>query len=236
MPQDRRSIGQVLKVLVDEFPDISISKIRFLESEGLLAPERAPSGYRRYSDSDIERLRYILDVQKNQYLPLKVIRDHLDLIDRGIEPPKVEVPGPESGVNAPALDAEAVGSARPGARAQAKHPIRITRRELLRLSGLTDAALTELERHSLVVPRRGTTFYGRDSLTVAVVARKLAAYGMDARHLRAIKQAAEREVGLIEQAVVTTSRRGTASRQVALDVMQYVMHAHAAILRQSISH
>lgn len=95
MPPDRRSIGQVLKILVDEFPDISISKIRFLETEGLLSPERAPSGYRRYSEADIKRLRYILDVQKNHYLPLKVIREHLDLIDQGLEPPSLETPVPE---------------------------------------------------------------------------------------------------------------------------------------------
>ena len=229
MPPDRRSIGQVLKILAVEFPDVSISKIRFLETEGLLSPERAPSGYRRYSEADIERLRYILDVQKNHYLPLKVIREHLDLIDRGLEPPKLESPVAESPA-APASGA-AAGAPAPASR----RPIHVTRRELLRISGLSEAALTELERHSLVAPRRGTMFYGRDALTVAVVARKLAAYGMDARHLRAVKQAVEREVGLIDQTVTTNVRRGQASRQAALEVMQLIMHAHAAILRQSVS-
>ncbi len=235
MPPDRRSIGQVLKILVDEFPDISISKIRFLESEGLLAPERAPSGYRRYSDRDISRLRYILDVQKNHYLPLKVIREHLDMMDSGQEPPAIEPPAAEP-VSSP-VSAAKPPVARPGAPTPppARRPIHLSRRELLRLSGLTDASLSELERHSLVVPRRGTAFYGRDALTVAVVARKLAAYGMDARHLRAVKQAAEREVGLIEVAVTTNTRRGNASRQAAQEVMQLVLHAHAAIVRQSIS-
>lgn len=229
MPPDRRSIGQVLKILAVEFPDVSISKIRFLETEGLLSPERAPSGYRRYSEADIERLRYILDVQKNHYLPLKVIREHLDLIDRGLEPPKLDSPVAESPA-APASGA-AAGAPAPASR----RPIHVTRRELLRISGLSEASLTELERHSLVVPRRGTIFYGRDALTVAVVARKLAAYGMDARHLRAVKQAVEREVGLIDQTVTTNVRRGQASRQAALEVMQLIMHAHAAILRQSVS-
>jgi len=235
MPPDRRSIGQVLKILVDEFTDISISKIRFLESEGLLAPERAPSGYRRYSDRDISRLRYILDVQKNHYLPLKVIREHLDMMDSGQEPPAIEPPAAEP-VSSP-VSAAKPPVARPGAPTPppARRPIHLSRRELLRLSGLTDASLSELERHSLVVPRRGTAFYGRDALTVAVVARKLAAYGMDARHLRAVKQAAEREVGLIEVAVTTNTRRGNAARQAAQEVMQLVLHAHAAIVRQSIS-
>lgn len=229
MPQDRRSIGQVLKILVDDFPDISISKIRFLETEGLLSPDRAPSGYRRYSDRDISRLRYILDVQKNHYLPLKVIREHLELMDQGVAPPAIEAPAPES----PAPIREVTGRPTP---ASARRPIHISRRELLRLSGLSDAALTELERAALVVPRRGTTFYGRDALTVAVVARKLGSYGLDARHLRAIKQAVDREIGLVDIAVTTTVRRGQESRQSALDVMQLIMHAHAAILRQSISY
>ena len=78
-----RSIGQVLAALLAEFPDISISKIRFLEAEGLISPERAPSGYRRYDTADVERLRYVLSVQRDHYLPLKVIREHLSLIDRG---------------------------------------------------------------------------------------------------------------------------------------------------------
>ena len=231
MPPDRRSIGQVLKILVDEFPDISISKIRFLESEGLLSPERAPSGYRRYSDRDVERLRYILDVQKNHYLPLKVIREHLDLMDQGLDPPALETPTPDA-PPPPSLAPKPLAAQN----GQARRPIHVTRRELLRLSGLSEASLAELEREALVVPRRGTIFYGRDALTVAVVARKLSAYGMDARHLRAIKQAVEREVGLIDQAVNTHARRGQPARQTTLDVMQMVLHAHAAILRQSISH
>ena len=230
MAEGRRSIGQVLKILAEQFPDVSISKIRFLESEGLVSPERAPSGYRRYGDPDVERLRYILDVQKNHYLPLKVIKEHLDMMDAGLEPPKLKTPTPEA--SSSSVPSEPIAG--PGQRAP-RHPIHITRRELLRLSGLSDANLSELERHSLVLPRRGTVYYGRDALTVAVVARKLSAFGMDARHLRAIKQAAEREAGLIEPAVTVNARRGQNSRQVTQDVMQLVLHAHAAILRQSIT-
>lgn len=222
-----RSIGQVLSVLRSDFPDVSISKIRFLESEGLISPERAPSGYRRYADSDIERLRYILDVQKNHYLPLKVIREHLDMIDRGEQPPTPTAPPPPGD---PVDQPEVVTPApRPP-----KRPIRVTRRELLKLSGLSESALTELERHALVAPRRGTVYYGRDALTVAVIARKLAVYGIDARHLRVIKQAAEREVGLIEQAIAPHLRRNPASRQLPAEVMQLVLHAHAAIMRSQL--
>ncbi len=222
-----RSIGQVLAVLKEEFPDISISKIRFLESEGLISPERAPSGYRRYAESDVLRLRYILTVQKSHYLPLKVIREHLEAMDRGEEPPRLE---PLSG----AAETPSVSPAGNGQQSRStKRPIRITRRELLELSGLSEASLAELERHALVNPRRGTVYYGRDALTVAVAARKLAAYGMDARHLRVVKQAAEREVGLIEQAITPHLRRSQSPQQLAKEVMQLVMHAHAAIMRST---
>ena len=236
MASATRSIGAVLKILAEEFPDISISKIRFLEGEGLISPERAPSGYRRYADADIERLRYILDVQKNHYLPLKVIRDNLAAIDAGADPASLNsaapTPSPERTPDAEALlPPPTVAAPRPGA---PKRPVHITRRELLRMSGLTESALAELERHALVVPKHGTAYYGRDALTVAVVARKLRAYGMDARHLRSIKQAAEREAALVDQAVAPLARRGTSSRQTVSDVMHLILIAHGALLRSSI--
>jgi DNA-binding transcriptional MerR regulator len=224
-----RSIGQVLAILKPDFDDVSISKIRFLESEGLISPERAPSGYRRYAESDIERLRYILDVQKNHYLPLKVIREHLDAMDRGQEPPPLGSAHTGGAVDGAEPAAGLTPQARPPKRA-----IRITRRELLELSGLSEPALVELEKHQLVVPRRGTIYYGRDALTVAVVSRKLAAFGMDARHLRVVKQAAEREVGLIEQAIAPHLRRNPASRSLPAEVMQLVLHAHAAVMRSQL--
>ena len=169
-----------------------------MEGEGLVSPERAPSGYRRYSDQDIARLRYILEVQQKHYLPLKVIREHLEKLDAGEQP----VSGTTS--EPPPLE-PVVTPTPPERQPQAKRPINIPRRELLRLSGLSENQLSELERHALVVPRRGTVQYGRDALTIAVAARKLAAYGMDARHLRAIKQAAEREASLIDQSLLTAS-------------------------------
>jgi DNA-binding transcriptional MerR regulator len=227
MASPLQSIGQVLKALQEEFPDISISKIRFLEAEGLISPERAPSGYRRYSGSDIERLAYVLRAQKNHYLPLKVIREHLALIDQGAEPPVLETPAPQAlapaAVVAPMTEADSTA---------ARRSIRLSRRELLDVSGLPEGTLVELERQLVIRPRRGTAFYGREALTIAVVARKLTTYGIDARHLRAIKMAAEREVGLIEQAVAaSSSRRQPVSRERTNEVMQLVMHAHAALMQ-----
>jgi DNA-binding transcriptional MerR regulator len=227
MASPLRSIGQVLKSLQDEFPDISISKIRFLEAEGLISPERAPSGYRRYSGSDIERLAYVLRAQKNHYLPLKVIREHLALIDQGAEPPVLETPAP-----APLATAPVTSNVTEVDSNAARRSIRLSRRELLDVSGLPEGTLVELERQLVIRPRRGTAFYGREALTLAVVARKLTTYGIDARHLRAIKMAAEREVGLIEQAVAaSSSRRQPVSRDRTNEVMQLVMHAHAALMQ-----
>jgi DNA-binding transcriptional MerR regulator len=213
-------------MLRTEFPEISISKIRFLEAEGLIRPQRAPSGYRRYSESDVERLRYVLSVQREHYLPLKVIREHLEQVDRGHAQPNLSGPAAQTGNGFPGSGASANPSAPP-----AKQPVRLTRQELLDASGLTESALSELERTQIVVTRRGTAHYGRDALTLAIAARRLAEYGIDGRHLRAFKLAAEREVGLVEQAIAPYVRRAGSNRDVPADVTQLVISFHAALVR-----
>jgi DNA-binding transcriptional MerR regulator len=229
-PGVSRSIGQVLAALKADFPEVSISKIRFLESEGLIAPERAPSGYRRYGEHDLERLRYVLAVQRDHYLPLKVIKDHLAQMDRGETPPP-----------APSLEATAATRSDPATGADPrpapatpppppKPPVRMTRADLLEASGLTDAALTELERTQIVQARRGT-YYGRDALTLAIAARRMAEYGIDGRHLRAFKMSADREVGLVEQAIAPHLRRAGGNRDVQGEVTQLVISFHAALVR-----
>jgi DNA-binding transcriptional MerR regulator len=220
-----RSIGQVLAILRTEFPEISISKIRFLEAEGLITPQRAPSGYRRYAESDVERLRYVLSVQREHYLPLKVIREHLEHIDRSQTPLGLG--------QAASLGSGTSGggpSPSPSA-AAAKQPVRLSRQELLEASGLSDNALSELERTQILATRRGTAQYGRDALTIAIAARRLAEYGIDGRHLRAFKLSAEREVGLVEQAIAPYVRRAGANRDVPGDVTQLVISFHAALVR-----
>lgn len=220
----KRTIGQVLPLLKSEFPDISISKIRFLEQEGLVLPERTASGYRRYSEADIDRLRYILTVQRDHYLPLKVIRENLEVMDQGLEPPKVETPSPRA-MSRQRMDN--VPSAEPAAN---KKAIKLTRRELLQVSGVSEATLIEMERQHMIMPRRGSMYYGREALTLCVVARKLQAYGMDTRHLRAIKQAAERESGLVEQAVAPHLGNRTSTAKMIHELSLLVVHAHAALM------
>jgi DNA-binding transcriptional MerR regulator len=221
---DTRSIGHVLGLLKNDFPDISISKIRFLESEGLISPQRAPSGYRRYTDSDIERLRYVLSVQRSHYLPLKVIREHLEAMDRGESPPALESPFPVT---------EPSGTAASGPPSQpaTKPPLRLTRAELLEASGLSELALAELERNQIVQTRRGSKHYGRDALTLAIAARRLGEYGIDGRHLRAFKISADREIGLVEQAIAPHMRRAGGNKDVSVEVTQLVISFHAALLR-----
>jgi DNA-binding transcriptional MerR regulator len=226
-----RSIGQVLATLLAEFPDISISKIRFLEAEGLISPERAPSGYRRYDTADVERLRYVLSVQRDHYLPLKVIREHLEAMDKGQPPPPL--PGQLGAAASPSDGGgEASREAAPAAPPPPpRQPVRLTRDELIEASGLTEAALVELERQQIVLPRRGSTHYGREALTLAIAARRLAEFGVDGRHLRAFKMSADREVGLVEQAIAPYVRRAASGRDVAGEVTQLVISFHAALVR-----
>ncbi len=227
----------MLAVVRPDFPDISISKIRFLESEGLITPVRAPSGYRRYADSDVERLRFVLTAQRDHYLPLKVIRDHLDQIDRGLTPPPLDGRRGEGNAepdtaDGPSTPAPTVAPPTPPPPA-AKRPVRLSRTELLDASGLSETALAELERTQILPGRPGTSHYGRDALTIAIAARRLSEFGLDERHLRAFKMSADREVGLVEQAIAPHARRAGAGKDVAGEVTQLVISLHAALVRSA---
>ena len=177
-------IGEVLAQLRAEFPDVSVSKIRFLETEGLIQPARSPSGYRKFAPADVERLRYILTAQRDQYLPLRVIKDQLD---------------------AGGQDDSAPGGPVPGARGPAAPGRPLTRRELLEATGLDEARLAELEDFGLV--RRSGGQYGPDALEAARAIVALDRYGVQARHLRVLRASAERETALIEQVVAPMLRQ-----------------------------
>ena len=192
----RFNIGQVLDQLRPDFPGITIPKIRFLEDKGLIKPERTPAGYRKFSGEDVERLRYVLRMQRDHYLPLKVIGEHLDAIDRGLEPPPIESVVPT--VPKVALAADGLPSAASFSR---RSDVRVSRRELLKIAEISAELLDQLEQYALIAPRTGTGHYDADALVIATTARELAAFGFEPRHLRAFKTAADREVGLVEQVV-----------------------------------
>lgn len=205
----RMSIGEVLTALRTDFPDVSISKIRFLEAEGLVEPERTQAGYRKFSHADVERLRYVLQCQREHYLPLKVIKEHLDAIDRGLEPP--EVPGAAPRVPRVALQAD---GPEPASFAAEPGDLRLTRAELLEAAGVDDALLSDLEAFGLVRARAGSRApYDADAVLIARTAGALAAYGVEARHLRAFRTAADREIGLVEQVVEPLRRSRDAGAQ-----------------------
>ncbi|QIX28715.1 MerR family transcriptional regulator [Nocardioides sp. JQ2195] len=201
------NIGEVLSQLKGDFPGISHSKIRFLEDKGLIDPERTSAGYRKFSAADVERLRYVLRMQRDHYLPLKVIGEHLDAMDRGLEPPAIEEVGPRVPNVALANDGlPSVDSFR------ASSDLRISRRELLKVAEVDEDLLVQLENFALVKASR-TGHFDADDLVVAKTASELASFGFEPRHLRAFKTAADREVGLVEQVIAPLKRGRDASAQ-----------------------
>jgi DNA-binding transcriptional MerR regulator len=203
------SIGQVLDELSPEFPDISPSKIRFLEAEGLIQPLRSSSGYRRFSAADIKRLRFILTAQRDEYLPLRVIKERLDALD---------------------------GAAAQGAAgAVGVPPVAMTRSELLAAAGATEELLTELEDYGLI---RRARSYGTRTLSVLRSAVRLGEYGVQPRHLRAVKAAADRETALVEQAVAPMTRQ-KGSREPALraarDLAGHIARLHATLVEDGLT-
>ena len=210
-------IGQVLAELRDEFPDISPSKIRFLEAEGLIQPARAESGYRRFAAADIERLRYILTAQRDEYLPLRVIKQRLDALDG----PRL-VGGTQSAEHGWAGPADAA-------------PETMTRSELLEAAGADEALLSELEDYGLI---RRTRHYAGQTLDVVRCAVSLREFGIQPRHLRAVKAAAEREVSLVEQVAAPLQRQKGSrepAQRVARDAAAHIARLHATLVEGGLS-
>ncbi len=230
------SIGEVLGQLRPDFADITISKIRFLEAEGLVEPERTSSGYRKFSREDLARLRYVLSAQRDHYLPLRVIKDHLDALDRGLEPPAIG--GGTARVPRALVAAEglpAADSFRPDI-----SEIRLSRRELLDAAGLEPAQLDALEQYGLLAPRPGGSHYDGDALVVAKTVAEMSRFGIEARHLRPFKAAADREIGLVEQVVTPLVRqRNPEARARADEVMRELaalsVKLHSTLVRAGLS-
>jgi DNA-binding transcriptional MerR regulator len=182
------SIGQGLARLIPEFPDLSPSKLRFLEERQLITPARTESGYRKFSGSDLDRLRFVLTMQRDHYLPLKVIRGYLDELDAGRQP---QLPG--GATQAPSI----LSTDR-----------RYTKDELLREAGSTVMLFNDAISASLLLPAE---LFGEDALSVLRALVELQRSGIEPRHLRGFRAAAERELGLIESALIPVSRRKDAS-------------------------
>jgi DNA-binding transcriptional MerR regulator len=226
------TIGDVLAHLKPDFPDLTISKIRFLEDAGLIRPERTPSGYRKFSAADVSRLRYVLSQQRDHYLPLKVIKEQLEAIDRGLVPnsttasPRV----PHMAIAAIQDNAPTAEHFRP-----AQAAMRLSREELLNAAGLRSEQLTELEQFGLINKKPGG-HYDDDALSVGKIVSDLARFGLEGRHLRAFRSAAEREVGLFSQVVGPVSRqRGSEAKVRAEETVRELaalsVRLHAALVQ-----
>jgi DNA-binding transcriptional MerR regulator len=198
--RDYLSIGEVLDTLRDDFPDISISKIRFLEAEGLISPERTESGYRKFYDRDLARLRYILSLQRDHFLPLKVIRERLEQADSN----GGALPAPDE--PRPARSTKTKQAAPPPPTAAEMAAVQMSRAELCKAAGLSEEQLGSLEDFGLLGPSEGGS-YDENDLLVARSARKFFDYGVEARHLRMYRQFAEREASFFEQIVAPGTRR-----------------------------
>ena len=200
------SIGEVLDSLKDEFADISISKIRFLEAEGLIDPERTGSGYRKFYDKEVERLKYILQLQRDHFMPLKVIRERLSEADINGGVLRSVVPAVLSGNGAAQPEA-----AQPEA-AQDMTGVSLSLDELCRAAGLTDEEFQGLVDFKVMVVKEEDT-YDENDLLIAKAARKFFQFGVEPRHLRMYKQFADREADFFQRVVLPFARRKDAESQ-----------------------
>jgi DNA-binding transcriptional MerR regulator len=226
------SIGEVLSKLRGDFPDVTISKIRFLESEGLIEPQRTPSGYRKFTASDLDRLRYVLLLQRDQYLPLRVIKENLEALDRGLEP------AANGGVASPRPALASIdGDSSPESFVHTSD-MRLSRDELLKASGLTDTQLVDLESYGFVALRG--RHYDSDALSVAKSVAEMAGFGIETRHLRSFKSAADREIGLIEQVITPIIRQKSAdskarAEEVQKQIASLSVRLHASLVRAGLN-
>jgi len=205
------SIGQVLAKLNPEFPDLTPSKLRFLEERQLITPARTDSGYRKFSAADMDRLRFVLSMQRDHYLPLKVIRGYLDELDAGRQP---ELPG---------------GAAQAPSMLSAER--RLTRDELVREAGANAMLLNDAVSASLIV---AADTFGEDVLSVLKSLVELQRSGIEPRHLRGFRAAAERELGLIENALMPVARRKDASSRAKAAEMAREIASQLEIVRSSL--
>ncbi|MFI8849458.1 MerR family transcriptional regulator [Streptomyces sp. 891-h] len=218
------SIGAVLQALRAEFPEVTVSKIRFLEAEGLVEPARSPSGYRKFRAEDVERLAYVLRMQRDHYLPLKVIREHLEAGGEAAAQPPAPVVGPRDPEGPEAIPPAPV--------------VRTGRKELLGLVGAEEWELAEWEEYGLLAPAEDGT-YRLGEVAVARLVAELGRHGVEARHLRAVKATADRQLDLVEQLVAPLRRHpdqrtreraeSTADELVDLSVRLYGAFVESAV-------
>lgn len=229
------SIGAVLDLLRPDFPDVTISKIRFLEAEGLVTPRRASSGYRRFTAYDCARLRFILTAQRDHYLPLKVIRAQLDAQPDGELPPfgsPYVLPRlvPVAGDSAGGVGSDTASVSLTG--------IRLSREDLLERSEVADELLTALLKAGVITTGPGG-FFDEHAVVILQCARALAEYGVEPRHLRTFRSAADRQSDLIAQIagpLVKAGKAGARDRadDLAREVAALAITLHTSLIKSAV--
>lgn len=192
------TIGEVINLLRPEFPDVTVSKIRFLETKGLVRPDRSASGYRMFTDEDIQRIQYILSEQRDHYLPLKVIKSKLTAWEHGEESPVSPASGP------------------PPEAYFASSGVSLNASEISRSSGLSRAQLDDVVAEGILVPRElpdGSQSFTDADLQVARAVHRLLSRGLEPRHLRPLRLSAERQVDLLGQLVAPLLRHRNPDNQ-----------------------
>jgi DNA-binding transcriptional MerR regulator len=232
------SIGAVLDLLRPDFPDVTISKIRFLEAEGLVTPERAASGYRRFTAYDCARLRFILTAQRDQYLPLKVIKAQLDAQPDGELPLAGSPYGVPRLVSIAAPEGGAPGQPRSDPAAVAPTRIRLSREDLLERSGVVPELLTALLKAGVITTGPGG-FFDEHAVAILQCAQALAEYGVEPRHLRAFRSAADRQSDLIAQIagpLVKAGKAGARDRadDLAREVAALAITLHTSLIKSAV--
>ena len=244
------SIGDVVRQLHGDFPDLTQSKIRYLEQEGLVSPERRASGYRLFSEADVARLRFILTAQRDRFWPHKVIKDALDRLDQGLDVPGLTSPGADpqgmpsaapgrddpqgqSGRHAPVSDLSAAALRR-------RRAVRLSPSELREKTGLDSAAYGQLKAFGLLRTDSSGKHHA-DDIDVAEAAAALARYGLEARHLRLFRVAADREVGLTQQLLEPLRRRrargasGPDPAEAEAQLLAHSLALHVALVRSGLN-
>lgn len=218
------SIGKVLEQLRVEFPDVTVSKIRFLEAEGLITPQRTASGYRRFTSDDVQRLRYILVTQRDNYLPLKVIREQLEAMDSGAVAAILTAGENETLVSPENFRAPAT--------------TRLSDSDVATQAGVEESLVAELISIGVIAPD-ATGYFTDDDVRIAGIADSLKDFGFDERHLKSLRNTARRQADMIGQAVTPVARsKSDTARQRAEEMGQQmsalVVSLHASLVKNAL--